>query len=125
MAGPSPARAPSSASSATPALSTRVTAARSKRRAPVSRGSALRQRPATSSRNSAPAKRSVSPVRSMLAVSAPGIGRDLAAAQVGSDLADRLVGELAVELLAERLHEGHALDHHVEHLPAAAGLAHQ
>src|SRR3546814_16384778 len=54
-----------------------------------------------------------------------GIRVQLALAQLGGDLCDRPVLQLLVELLAERLHERNALDHHVEHLPLPAGLAHQ
>src|SRR3546814_1631049 len=54
-----------------------------------------------------------------------GIRVQLALAQLGGDLCDRLVLQPLVELLAERLHERHALDHHVEHLSLTAGLAHQ
>src|SRR5690606_23543117 len=119
-----PARAASSASIASPALSMRSTADRSIRRTPSAAADAGRHSAATSSRSSAPANASASPSRRTPALLL-GIRVELALAQLGGDLGDRLVLQLLVELLAEGLHERHALDHHVEHLPLAAGLAHQ
>src|SRR3546814_7001842 len=85
-----------------------------------------RQAPGTASRSRTPEKRSVSPSRAMVvAASAARIDADLAGSQFDGDLADRLAGQFVVELGAEGLHEGHAFDHHVEHLPAVAGLAHE
>src|SRR5690606_40970419 len=64
---------------------------------------------ATSSRSSAPANTSASPSRRTLTLLL-GIRVQLALAQLGGDLGDRLVLQLLVELLAEGLHERHALD---------------
>src|SRR6476646_2062324 len=124
MATP-PARCASSASRAMPALSTWPTPETSKRRTPASIGSARVHASRMPAVSRSPPKRNVSASRCREMVSALGIGLQLAAAQVGGNLLDRLVGQLLVELLAECLHERHAFNHHVEHLPGAAGLAHQ
>src|SRR5690606_20121076 len=123
---PSPAAAASADSMARPALSRPVTAAMSKRRTPARSERAARHRPGTASRTRAPRKRSASPSRwTPGSAAGAGIGLHPAGAQVGGDVADRLARQRGVELLAEGLHEGDALDHDVEHAPAVAGAAHQ
>src|SRR3546814_6461645 len=100
----------------------RSTACTARCRTPSSALGSCRHSAATSSRSSAPVNTSDSPSRRTLALLL-GIRVQLALAQLGGDLRDRLVLQLLVELLAERLHERHALDHHVERLPLAARLA--
>src|SRR4249919_289761 len=146
---PSPAIAASSASRARPALSTRGTADRSKRLMPASCLGTCGHNTATAARSRVPVKARVSSCRVQVAVMgevsvrgtcAPGgfggsrrtlagllagFRLQLARLEVGGDLRDRLAVERAIELRAEGLHEAHAFDHHVEHLPAGTGVAHE
>src|SRR5690606_30863474 len=110
---------------ARPALSMWWTSVMSMPRAPAACGRAARHSPGTASRTRAPLKRSASPSRRTEASVGAGIGLDPAGAEVRGDFTDRLARQRGVELLAEGLHEGHALDHEVEHAPAVGGLPHQ
>src|SRR5262245_14539816 len=89
-------RAPSSAKSARPELSTSLTACRSKRRAPASNGCACVQTAATAARVSAPRKLTVSSLRVTVAVDivgsvGGGVGLQFAGLDVGGHLRDRLL----------------------------------
>src|SRR5688500_18762970 len=111
-----PARAASSASIARPALSTWLTARRSKRLAPAIDASACGHNVATTARCRAPLNTSASPSRRTLAPAnacsvGVGIGLQLAGADVGGDLRDGLARQRRIELAAEGLHERHAFDH--------------